>query len=75
MAEDTSMAALIANSAKVDPKMWEAVGNIPKAYYEGQDQAYKQNLRNVFSDENGGLPRDPKTGAVDFQKAYERSLN
>jgi len=51
--------------------MWKAIGNIPKAYYEGQDQAYKQKLRNVFSDENGGLPRD-KDGNVDFQKAYER---
>ena len=42
MADTDSMAALIANSAKTDPKMWEAIGNIPKAYYEGQDQAYKQ---------------------------------
>jgi hypothetical protein len=67
------MASLIANSGKTDPKMWEAIGNIPKAYYEGQDQAYKQRMRNVFSDENGGLPRD-KDGNVDFQKAYEQGF-
>ena len=42
---------LLANAAKTDPKMWEAIGNIPKAYYEGQDQAYKQKMRNVFSDQ------------------------
>jgi hypothetical protein len=66
-----SIDELIANSAKTDPKMWEAFSNIPRAYYEGQDQAYKQKMRNVFSDENGGLPRDDK-GNVDFQKAYER---
>ena len=51
---------LLANAAKTDPKMWEAIGNIPKAYYEGQDQAYKQKMRNIFSDENGGLPRDQR---------------
>jgi hypothetical protein len=33
--------------------MWEAFGNIPKAYYEGREQAYKQKMRDVFSDENG----------------------
>ena len=42
---------LLANAAKTDPRMWEAIGNIPKAYYEGQDQAYKQKMRNVFSDQ------------------------
>ena len=47
MADTDSMAALIANSAKTDPKMWEAIGNIPKAYYQGQDQAYKQRVRNI----------------------------
>jgi hypothetical protein len=40
---------------------------------EGKDQAYKQKLRNVFSDENGGLPRD-KDGNVDFQKAYDKRI-
>src|SRR4051794_22744117 len=63
---------LLANAAKTDPKMWEAIGNIPKAYYEGQNQAYQQKMRNIFSDENGGLPRDPKTSAIDWGKAYER---
>ncbi len=60
---------LLANAAKTDPKMWEAIGNIPKAYYEGQDQAYKQKMQNVFSDENGGLPRDDK-GNVDDSVNY-----
>ncbi len=64
------IAELIANSARTNAD-FSQIGNIPKAYYEGQDQAYKQKLRNVFSDENGGLPRD-KDGNVDFQKAYER---
>ena len=63
---------LLANAAKTDPKMWEAIGNIPKAYYEGQNQTYQQKMRNIFSDENGGLPRDPKTSAIDWGKAYER---
>ena len=65
---------LLANAAKTDPRMWEAIGDIPKAYYEGKEQAYKQKMRDVFSDENGGLPRDPKTGAIDFPKAYERLI-
>jgi hypothetical protein len=67
-----SIDELIANSAKTDPRMWEAIGNIPKAYHEGQDQAYKQKMRNVFSDENGGIPRDPKTGDINWGQAYER---
>jgi hypothetical protein len=49
---------LLANAAKTDPRMWEAIGNIPKAYYEGQDQAYKQKMQDAFSDSNGGLPLD-----------------
>ena len=48
----------MANSAKTDPRMWEAIGNIPKASYEGQDQAYNQKMRDTFSDSNGGLPLD-----------------
>ena len=68
MADD--IAALIANSARTNAD-FSQIGNIPKAYYEGQDQAYKQRGRNIFSDENGGLPRD-KDGNVDYQKAYER---
>jgi hypothetical protein len=62
---------LLANAAKTDPKMWEAIGNIPKAYFEGQDQAYKQKMQNVFSPENGGLPRD-KDGNVETGKMFER---
>lgn len=43
-----SIDELIANGAKTDPKMWEAFGNIPKAYYEAQDQKYKQRTRDVL---------------------------
>ena len=64
---------LLANAAKTDPKMWEAIGNIPKAYYEGQNQAYQQKMRNIFSDENGGLPRDPKTSAIDWGRPTSAS--
>jgi hypothetical protein len=56
------MAALIANSAKVNVD-WNAIGNLPDAYRKGQDWAYRQKMRNVFCDENGGLPRDPTTVA------------
>ena len=66
------IAELLANSAKTDPKMWEAFSNIPKSYREGQDQAYKQQTREVFNDENGGIPRDPKTGEIDYRKAFEK---
>ena len=51
--------------------MWEAIGNIPKAYYEGQDQAYKQKMQDAFSDSNGGLPLDAQ-GNFDAGKAWER---
>jgi hypothetical protein len=65
-----SIDELLANSARTNAD-FSQLSNIPKAYYEGQDQAYKQKVRNVFSDENGGLPRD-QAGNVDFQKAYEK---
>jgi hypothetical protein len=69
---DFNIDQIIAGGAGASSRAdFSKLGDIPKAYYEGQDQAYKQKMRDVFSDENGGLPRD-KDGNVDFQKAYER---
>jgi hypothetical protein len=68
-----SIDELIANSGKTDPKMWEAIGNLPDAYRKGQDFAYQQKLRNAFSDENGCLPRDTQ-GNVETSKMYERLM-
>ena len=61
---------LLANAAETDPKMWEAIGNIPKAYYEGQDQAYKQKMRDVFSDGTAGYRA--MTRQLDAGKLWER---
>jgi hypothetical protein len=47
------IAALIANSGRTNAD-FSQIGDIAKSYWEGKDQAYKQKLRNVFSDENGG---------------------
>ena len=69
MADD--IAALIANSGKVDPKTFD-FSSILDSYRKGQDWAYQQKLRNLYSDENGGLPRNPKTGQVDWGQAFER---
>jgi hypothetical protein len=68
MADIDSIISGVAGNTRAD---FSQIGDLPKAYYEGQDQAYKQRGRNIFSDENGGLPRD-KDGNVDYQKAYER---
>lgn len=65
MADIDSIISGVAGNTRAD---FSQIGDLPKAYYEGQDQAYKQRGRNIFS---GGLPRD-KDGNVDYQKAYER---
>lgn len=74
MAESDYMPYLIANSGKTDANFLSGADSILKSYREGKDFAYQQKLRGAFSDENGGLPRDPKTGDVDWGKTYERLL-
>lgn len=69
MADD--IAALIANSAKTNANF--DLSGIVDSYRKGVDWKYQQDQRNVFKEENGGLPRDAQ-GNVDFQKAYERLL-
>ena len=68
---DTSIDAIISGVNGNTRADFSGLASIPDAYRKGVDFAYQQKLRNVFSDENGGLPRD-KDGNVDFQKAYER---
>lgn len=72
MAENSnSIDAIISGVSGNTRADFSKLGDIPDAYRKAQDFAYQQKMRGVFSDENGGLPRDDK-GNVDFQKAYER---
>ena len=59
----TSIDSLIANAPGA-MKVGEAIGNLPDAYWAGQNQAYKQRLQDLFK---GGVPRTA-SGEVDYSK-------
>jgi hypothetical protein len=70
-----SIDALLANSAKVDPKTFDFSG-ILDSYRKGQDYRYQQDLRNAFKDDNGNFRQDllDKDGHPDSGKMYERLM-
>lgn len=74
MGDSDTMAYLIANSGKTDAHIFDGFTGVLDSYRKGKDAAYQQKMRDVFSEENGGLPRDTKTGDVDWGKAYERLI-
>lgn len=77
MAETSSPSiyALIANSAKVDPKTFDFSG-VLDSYRKGQDFRYQQDLRNAFKDDNGNFRADllDSQGHPDSGKMYERLM-
>jgi hypothetical protein len=81
MAEDNfrsggdSMAALIANSGKVDPKTFDFSG-ILDSYRKGKDYRYQQDLREAFKDDNGRFRQDllDDKGNPDSGKMYQRLM-
>src|SRR6218665_2018917 len=55
-------------------------GDVAGMYFKGLDQSrkskefdYAEKMRNLFSEENGGIPRDSQ-GVIDGAKLYERLL-
>jgi hypothetical protein len=71
---DFSIDQIIAGGAGASTRAdFSKLADLPKAYYEGRDQAYNQKLRNAFSDDNGGLPVDAQ-GNFDAGKAWERLI-
>lgn len=70
-----SIDALLANSAKVDPKTFDFSG-VLDSYRKGQDFRYQQDLRNAFKDENGNFRADllDPQGHPDSGKMYERLM-
>jgi hypothetical protein len=66
-----SIDEIIAGGAKTNANF--DFSGILDSYSKGKDFAYQQKMRNLYSDENGGLPRD-KDGNVDTSKMYERLI-
>jgi hypothetical protein len=71
--ESSSIDAIISGVAGNTRADFSKLGDIPDAYRKAQDFAYQEKMRNLFSDENGGLPRDDK-GNVDTGQMYERLM-
>ena len=59
----SSIDSLIAN-AKGTEAVGNAIGNLPDAYWAGQNQAYQRRNQDLFQ---GGVPRTPN-GEVDYSK-------
>jgi len=71
---DLNIDQIIAGGAGASTRAdFSGLANLPDAYRKAADFAYQQKMRNVFSDENGGLPRD-SDGNVDSSKLYERLM-
>jgi hypothetical protein len=74
MAENShSIDAIISGVSGNTRADFSKLGDIPDAYRKARDQAYVEGLRGLFSDENGGLPRD-RDGNVDSGRMYERII-
>jgi hypothetical protein len=70
MADIDSIISGVSGNTRAD---FSGLSNLPDAYRKGIDFAYQQKMRSLYSDENGGLPRD-KDGNVDTSKMYERLI-
>jgi hypothetical protein len=71
---DLNIDQIIAGGAGASTRAdFSGLANLPDAYRKAADFAYQQKMRNVFNDENGGLPRD-SDGNVDSSKLYERLM-
>lgn len=74
MADIDSIISGVAGNTRAD------FSGLADAYFKGQEESrkskefnYAEKMRNVFSDGNGGLPRD-SAGNIDGNKLYERIL-
>src|SRR5947209_8675139 len=50
---------------------WTQLGQIPKSYWEGLQQAHQQKMQDLFQ---SGVPKDENTGLTDYNALFRKSV-